>query len=71
LAYVLAPSKDEAKSLVENGIRLCGNCMIDMLADRVMFSGEVRVMIYSHHIYRIEVIGYSILGELPNPKYYR
>ena len=33
-AYVLASSEDEAKSLMDNGIRLCGNCMADMLVDR-------------------------------------
>ena len=33
-AYVLALSNDEAKSLMESGAWLCGNCMADMLVDR-------------------------------------
>ena len=33
-AYVVASSEDEAKTLMENGIWLCGNCMADMLVDR-------------------------------------
>jgi len=36
-AYVLASSEGEAKNLVENGIWLCGNCMIDMLVDKVIY----------------------------------
>ena len=33
-AYVVASDEDEAKTLMENGIWLCGNCMADMLVDR-------------------------------------
>ena len=33
-AYVVASSEGEAKTLMENGIWLCGNCMADMLVDR-------------------------------------
>ena len=32
-AYVLASSEDEAKSLMDRGIWLCGNCLADMLVD--------------------------------------
>ena len=32
-AYVMASSEDEAKTLLENDVWLCGNCMADMLVD--------------------------------------
>ena len=33
LAYVIASSESEAKSLVESGEWLCGSCMADLLVD--------------------------------------
>jgi len=32
-AYVMASSEDEAKTLLENDVWLCGNCIADMLVD--------------------------------------
>ena len=32
-AYVVASSEDEAKTLMDEGIWLCGNCIADMLVD--------------------------------------
>jgi len=46
-AYVLASSEDEAKSLVGEAIRLCGNCMADMLVDRVILSSKVKRSAYA------------------------
>lgn len=32
-AYVVASSEDEAKTLMDEGVWLCGNCIADMLVD--------------------------------------
>jgi len=39
-AYILASSEDEAKSLMDRGIWLCGNCIADILVDKnILFPG--------------------------------
>ena len=33
MAYVMASSEDEAKTLLENDVWLCGKCMSDFVVD--------------------------------------